>query len=1011
MARRGDQSVRLIEWTGERCVPWAPDVQEVHEHYHRYLWAQSLVSGRRVLDLGSGEGFGAAILAERAAAVVGVDLDPTTVEHARLNYDMPNLEFREGSATDLAAFDDNSFDVVVAFELVEHVVEQQDLMRAAARVLAPDGLLIMSTPNRHVYSGEEGRSNPFHERELTLDELRALVGQHCSHVELLSQRSEAGSAIDMLQGGDAPRGRIRLERDEGGWRVAGPPPPLYVLAVASNRPLPELPSESTLSDYDLANIAAGQLPDAESGDDPRASLAARQRFATKRVESLRALERAREELLAAHDDIKQLYAEIGALREEARRTQGSVAWRLFQRTRDRVYESLGGHRSRGGRALSGIMRMIGRLAFGTASPAEPGGPTGAPIAFPDEPQPLVSIVIPVHGPPGRVHKCLQAVAETADVAYEVILVDDRAGADTKRVLKDTRGALVLVNDQNLGFTKTVNLGTSHARGRYLVLLNDDTEPQALWLSAMVARAESASDVGVVAAKLLYPGGVLQEAGGIVWSDGSAENFGRGQEASAPEFNYVREVDYGSAAALLVRSELWEASGGFDEQFAPGYWEDTDLCFTAREQGWRVLYEPRAEVVHAEGASMGTDINAGGKRYQRINASKFAKKWGGRLADQPRREPASASYRVADRGRGPVVLVVDDKVPTPNRDSGSTRMRALVEALVSLNCRVLFLPDNEVPAQPYTRYLQALGVEVLVGPYSLQAHLEQLGSALQLAILSRPTVAARYLHLVRRFSPSATIVYDTVDLHFLRERRRQEQAGSSDMSVPEAFRELELANVRAADATFVVSDVEGERLLAECPGAVVEVVPNAHDIWEAVRGPSGRAGLLFVGGFEHAPNVDAALHLCKEIMPLVHRSLNGVKLSLVGPNAPPEVKALASDRVEVTGWVEELRPLLETVSVSVAPLRYGGGMNGKITQSLAAGVPVVTTTIGSEGLDARDGKHIFVADEPTLFAERVVALHTDNDLWRSLSEGGRDIARAKTSRALHVEVLQRMLGRG
>ena len=1011
MNSRAGQTARLIEWTGERCVPWAPDVQLIYEHYHRYLWAQPLVAGRRVLDLGSGEGFGPAILAESAATVVGVDIDPLTVEHARLNYDVEGLEFREGSAADLAEFADGSFDVVVAFELIEHVPEQEDVLGEVTRTLAPGGLLVLSTADRRTYHAATGE-NPFHERELTLDELRDLIGRRFANVRVFNQRAAAGSTIDSLDEADGSHRRLRLERDGDGWGIAGQPDPMYLVAVAANADLPELPAESTLSDYDLERIrtaGAGDADDAGRAAAKRA-LAARQRFATKRVESMRSLAIAREELRAANDEVKQLYAEIGALREEALRTQGSVAWKLFKRARGRVYSTLGGHDSRGGRLLSGVMRVIGRLAFGTASPAEPGGATGEPIAFPETADPVVSIVIPVHGPAGQVHKCLRAVAETADVDYEVVIVDDNAGATTKSVLSATSGARVLAHRESVGFLRSVNLGAAQARGRYLVLLNDDTEPQARWLSALVARAESEPDVGIVAAKLLYPGGILQEAGGIVWSDGEAENFGRGHAAFAPEFNYVREVDYGSGAALLVRSELWAAVGGFDEQFAPAYWEDTDLCFAARAKGWRVMYEPTAEVVHAEGGSMGTDPAHGGKRHQRENAPKFAAKWRSELANQPTRAPAATAYPAADRRSGPVVLVVDDKVPTPNRDSGSTRMRALVDALLELNCRVLFLPDDGTPSQPYTRQLQSLGVEVLVGPFDLRTRLEQLGSRVQLAILSRPYVAARYLHLVRRYSPGAQIAYDTVDLHFAREQRRQQQVGSTDMSVPHAFKELELANARAADVTFVVNEPERERLLEECPGVAVEVVPNAHDVWDDVPGPTGRAGLLFVGGFEHHPNVDAALYLCEEIMPLVHRELNGVKLSLVGSGAPPEVRALASERVEVTGWIEDLRPLLETVSVSVAPLRYGGGMNGKITQSLAAGLPVVTSSIGSEGLGAEHGKHILVADAPEEFAERIVDLHLDNDLWRSLSEGGRHIARAKTSRELHLDVLRRMLDR-
>ncbi len=342
-------------------------------------------------------------------------------------------------------------------------------------------------------------------------------------------------------------------------------------------------------------------------------------------------------------------------------------------------------------------------------------------------------MIPAHGVPDTLAECLRAVADTADVPYEVILVDDDADEGARSVLGATEGAHILRNERNLGFLRSVNRGAAMARGRYIVVLNDDSMPQTRWLSELVARAESGADVGIVAAKLVYPDGGLQEAGGIVWNDGGAENFGRGQEVDSPEFNYAREVDYGSAAALLVRSEVWELAGGFDERFAPCYWEDVDLCFTARSRGWRVMYEPKAVVVHAEGATHGTDVDATGrqKANQLLNAPKFAAKWADELADQPCR--SSTPYLASNHRRHPVVLVVDDEVPTADGDAGSVRMLAVVEGLVGLGCRVLFVPDSGVASQPYTGRLQELGVEVLVEGIDMCARLRELGAELPLEV--------------------------------------------------------------------------------------------------------------------------------------------------------------------------------------------------------------------------------------------------------------------------------------
>ena len=177
MATRRGGAPRLIEWTGERCVPWTPDVQVVYEHFHRYLWARTLVDGKRVLDVGSGEGFGGALLADSAATVLGIDVDPATVEHSRLNYAGGNLQYRLGSATELDQLPADSIDVVVAFEIIEHVEDHEAVLRGIEHVLAPGGIVILSTPDRAAYSIASGQGNPFHVHELTLDELHQTLAQ------------------------------------------------------------------------------------------------------------------------------------------------------------------------------------------------------------------------------------------------------------------------------------------------------------------------------------------------------------------------------------------------------------------------------------------------------------------------------------------------------------------------------------------------------------------------------------------------------------------------------------------------------------------------------------------------------------------------------------------------------------------------------------------------------------------------------------------------------------------
>ena len=1062
--RRRAAAPRLIEWTGERCVPWAPDVQVVYEHFHRYLWASELVRGRRTLDLGSGEGFGAALLSESAEHVVGIDVDELTVEHSRLNYAGPNLEFHPGTAVDLSRFDDGSFAAVVAFEIIEHVREQERVLAEIARVLDDDGLLVISTPDRRAYGEARSEPNPFHARELSVEEFRELLAAHFPHTAAWGQRTITGSHLNPLDGAAPDAGvaasEFFIERAGEEWRVADGPPALYCVALASKAPLAWVPSSSTLADCDIELVR-------DKERDTAAVLAERMRVEAEKDEYVAALERERlrhaqvlgereselkqakrelEERLRLLDEelartegtlsqtrhtAHQLHLQSDALQEQlaaqqlaGRRVAESVTWQALQKFRGRLYRLLGGERSRRARLFGAALRFAGgRLRIGAGGPAPSGGAPAQPpleiIEMPEYGEPTVSLVIPLYARADLTAACLRSIRDhTRRVSFEVILIDDAADAATKRMLEGVRGAKILRNEENLGYLRSMNRAAATARGEWIVLFNNDTEVTPGWLAAMLDCARSAPDVGVVTPKFVYPDGTLNEAGGIIWRDGTGRNYGRGDRPERFQYEYRRETDYGSAAALMVSAKLWDEVGGFDERFLPLFYEDVDLCFEARERGLRVLYEPQAVVVHVEGATTGNDPASGHKRFQEENRPKLVEKWRHRLdAEHLRDSPANITL-AADRHRGPHVLVVDHRVPMWDRDAGSLRILKIIEALIGLGAHVTFMAENFAPIEPYTRALQRMGIEVLYGELDPRAELAARAPRLTTAILSRPHPASHWLDTIRELAPGATVVYDTVDLHWLREARRSEIAspnalgragnGSSPpASLPPkavALRELELAMMRATDATMVVSEVEREQVLRDVPGANVLVVPTVHEVEPLVVPVEERRGILFLGGFEHMPNVDAAARLVEDVMPLVWSELGDVEVTIVGSSPPPEVRALASTRVDVAGWVEDLDPLIGGARLMVAPLRFGAGVKGKVTQCLAMGLPVVTSSVGAEGLDVADGESILVADEPSEIAARIVDCYRDDELWRRISVAGQAVIdRTCSPRAIEAQM--------
>jgi 2-polyprenyl-3-methyl-5-hydroxy-6-metoxy-1,4-benzoquinol methylase len=360
---------RLIEWTGERCVPWAEDAPIAYEHYHRYLWAGQLVRGRRVLDLGSGEGFGAAILAETAVEVLGVDVDEAAVLHSRANHIRPNLRFEQGSASDLSAIPSGSLDAVVAFEMIEHLSDQERVLSEVRRVLTGDGILVMSTPDSRLYGAASGQENPFHVRELTIEEFAALLRGQFANLEMWGQRTIAGSHMRRLGPGPGitaePVGEAGQERDfyieraDGGWRATSPPAALFCVAVASNAPLPPVWDSSTLVDGGLESVRQAERAGATAVAERDALISHAHHHLNLREQEITALEARRVELEHGR---AALEAELEVERAFRTRVELSVTWQMFQKARGAVY-GLIGEESVLGRTLGTLLRLLGRITI------------------------------------------------------------------------------------------------------------------------------------------------------------------------------------------------------------------------------------------------------------------------------------------------------------------------------------------------------------------------------------------------------------------------------------------------------------------------------------------------------------------------------------------------------------------------------------------------------------------------------------------------------------------------
>lgn len=613
--------------------------------------------------------------------------------------------------------------------------------------------------------------------------------------------------------------------------------------------------------------------------------------------------------------------------------------------------------------------------------------------------PVASVVIPVYNQFAYTLTCLRALAEfPPQVAFEVLVIDDGSSDETAEALPQVAGLRYHRRGENGGFIAACNDGAALARGEYLVFLNNDTVPQPGWLDALLKTFAQEPGTGLVGAQLLYPDGRLQEAGGVVFADGSGWNYGRRQSADDPRFAYLRDCDYASGAAIAIPRALFVRLGGFDTRYAPAYYEDTDLAFAVRAAGLRTVYQPAARVVHAEGGTAGTDLNQGMKAYQVRNRERFAEHRRDALRAHLPAEtvPTPALLHRAQ----PQILLIDAQTPRPDHDSGSLRLVNLMQLLREEGAHVTFLPADRHRIEPYAAQLQRMGVETWYAPFAARAPawLREHGPRFHAAMVSRHYVAREFLPLLRRHAPQARLIFDTVDLHYLRERRGAELAGDAALArAAERTRALELEIIARSDVTLVVSETERELLGRDAPAARVELLSNLHRVAGPGKPFAERRDIVFVGGFRHPPNVDAVRWFVEEIFPAVHARLPEVRFHCIGSHTPPVIEALgARSGVVVHGFEPEIDPFMDDYRIAIAPLRYGAGVKGKINLSMAHGQPVVATACATESMHLCDGEDVLIADDPGAFADAVVRLYRDETLWNRLARNGLDSVAAHFS---------------
>ncbi len=597
----------------------------------------------------------------------------------------------------------------------------------------------------------------------------------------------------------------------------------------------------------------------------------------------------------------------------------------------------------------------------------------------------VSVIVVLFNQAGLSYKCLCHLSESIDIDYQLIIIDNASTDNTNELIQRISGAKIIRMEENIGFLRAVNIASSHAEGEFIVLLNNDAMVAQDALSISVRRMKFNPNAGAVSGMIQLWNGLLQEAGSIIWSDGSCAGYGRNSSPEDSEFQFVRNVDYCSGAYLMIRRELFLSLGGLDDDFAPAYYEETDLCVRIIKAGYEIVYDPLIKIKHFEFAS---EVSPGwAVNLQKRNQNIFLLKHKEFLLNQ---RPANSNIYTA-RQRTPKgkknILVIDDRVPMPWLGQGYPRAAEIVKSLVSEGHNVTHYP-LQIPSDSYADISASLPdvVEVMRehGTCKLRDFLTSRKGYFNVIFVSRPhniKAVSDIIEIDVTLLNGVKIIYDAEAVFAIREFVKQELEGNfiSDITRRKMIAD-EVALSKYADVVTTVSRSEAELFLTNDKNNV-HVLGHGITVKENNIGYECRTNFLFVGALtqDRTPNSDSIEWFISSVWPIIKSKLGeGIKLNLVGACDAPFIKIIKSDDILLHGIVPDLKEFFNSCRVFIAPTRFAAGVPHKVHEAAANGLPIVSSTLIAEQLLWQD--IIPNTSDPEVFAQECVKLYTDKNHW-------------------------------
>ncbi|MFC5285470.1 glycosyltransferase [Actinokineospora guangxiensis] len=626
--------------------------------------------------------------------------------------------------------------------------------------------------------------------------------------------------------------------------------------------------------------------------------------------------------------------------------------------------------------------------------------------------PRVTVILVSYGGAELVVRCLDLLAQHTPQAYDVIVVDSASPDGTGEWLQaNLTGASVLRMSENLGFGAGCNLGLRHASTELVCFLNADVEVSPGWLEPLLAFLDAHPEVGAVAPVMLNPDGTVQEAGSVIGGDG----WCRAYTADEAEL-YPRAVDYASAACLVARKQAVVEAGGFCTEYEIAYFEDVDLAMAMAARGRPTWLVPASRVVHQR---HGSSSSARAEELMRLNHGTFVRRWEAELAARPAvvgvdEHPHRMTW-LRDHAAPYRVLLIDDRVPQADRGRGDPRTMAVLDAWRSVDPRasVTFYAVTPDRAQECAPLLRARGYEVVTDVADPVRWSRERAGLYDVIVAFRPHNFTTVGLSIASAQPQAVRVYDSEALFHRRPEQHFHSAEDLDVRRRYAIeahrlREEEVAAFTWADVAVCVSEEEAGWARRVAPGTSVHVACYPASVPDAVPGREGRAGIAFFGGFDNTPgtpNEFAVLELADEVFPALAERHPGLRMRVVGADPSPAVLALAARGVDVVGKVPDPQPVLASCLLHIVPMRYGAGVKIKFVDSMAAGLPFVTTPVGGEGLHLGWTARHLIGSSPAELVELSDRLIGDSPLWTDIQLALLDICRTRFSATAFAEEMR------